>query len=332
METPWFQNLKCWVRYSASVADGDRPAFFRFVELAKDFLSVRWLRFWNAHVHSDVAFQYSSDSTPASVRKRVTRWLTFFEVTRSNKETCHFLVEKAFGVSGNQMAYLFSEPTEILDTGVDTHFARYRKFVRLPIEIGHMGGNVNGFVLDGALKSAFEKRNNQLVRALEMGLEEKMGEGQAFLLACLSLWVYITCFSHITHTAFKRSVSDYISNAAIMRSAWICFESLRNSGGVLTRHFRPWYAEVLAFADSDSGVCMETWALVGLAGIWLHLAVTLRLRWKDGRLWEAARFEGSPHLCSVVEMLCVHIWTFKTWSESRWAHMTPCTRTMLALA
>ena len=324
-------TVRACARHGTSLLRGELFAMWRCSMIISWFMPNRWLNWWRAHENQAALFQYSCDSTPATVCTRLHGKTDAWEVFRKTKVLSHFLVEKVFAwVPGGSRSYLFSEPTVIPNTKGDTHFWRFRRFVRLPVELGHKGSCVHAFVLDGGIKSVMERRIKQLVRSLAVDMLNTEGERAEFYWTCSNFFLFHLCIAHGIHNSFKSSLGDALTDASLMRAFWICVESLRNSMNVIFANFALWYFDCVDFEDWDPELCRHVWTMLGLEGKWLDLAVWLEIRFVGGRLLIAGRLRGKPSVVHLVKMLAMHMWRFRTWTTSRWKSLSKVTMALTA--
>jgi len=304
----------------------------RLSDICHVFMQLHWLQFWNTGANLCKFFQFSTDGTPLTMRKAFTAGDSEHSVTKRPRYSTHFLIQQAFGCDSSTRVAFFGEPVEIEDSTILTHVNSMRRFTKLPREMNHTGGVSHFFVLDGALKSGMRKRILQLRGASEALQEDDVGAAASFRQRCTSLWFFVLCFAHVCHNAFKNSILEMINNKEIMRSAWISFESLKNSMHKMVLELGAWLPTVLEFEDWDLDVSaqMDIWTTMGLTGKWLELALALGIRFTHDKLLVSERWRDVPGLPQKVTSLLIKVWKFDTWTDVRWKTLCTSAATLLA--
>lgn len=288
-------------------------------------------RFVTSRANIPLLFQYSSDSTPATTKQRFESGVADYNVNRRGKCSKHINAERAYicDLSG-RCRVLFGLPREVKDTSAAAHFACFRKLCRYPRELLHVGVCHTHHVWDRALKTACERLHHQFTLAVEDRQAFEQTEGETYRLWCLTFFTAVGCFMHDAHNGFKKGVCFYLTDAAAMRSMWICLESARSSFGLLMLYVGSWVTSRLTYEAWDFPCAREMWSLLGFKDRWVDLLVDLEIRFTDSRLRVSPRFIGNERLPELITAVMLKAWTFKRWSDSRWLTVGGSCRTMLA--
>jgi hypothetical protein len=67
----------------------------------------------------------------------------------------------------------------------------------------------------------------------------------------------------------------------------------------------------------------EFWVMLGLESQWVQVLESLQLRWHDGCKRVAPSWQKDPKLCELISMCLLHVFRFKSFTESRWVSMGP---------
>lgn len=316
--------------YVLSSTETDRV--LKLAEYAYKFVKSRHDQFLATRLNKPLLTQYSSDSTPLSVRRRLTQGVGMYSIVRRPKASGHYLLQRHWYCDADgDSSVLFPEPIELENQTTDVHFAVARSLIKTAREEGHQGPLVQHYVFDGALRSSMERRFRQLQSAVELKDLDDRGEGMAFYRKCLTLTTSVNCFAHVVHNSFKWSVNECIADGALMKNMWVSLEALKTSTDVLLSSLHAWLPSVLAFEDWEGVNLHEIYILLGFSGEWLELLCFLQLRFSSGKLKMAARFHDDPLTMDYVATAMLKAWRFTRWSDSRWAYMKTCCSTLLAV-
>ena len=282
-----------------------------------------WLRllirsFFSKNQDEPILETYSADSTPTQTRQRYHLSYQDLIVRRSGKSTKHWLQQRYFVQNANNdTEVLFTEPVLLAD---QTAWSQYNSVYELTdmARQHHRGINVSHSCYDRAIQTAMFRKERQRHKAYDLLLEDTLGPGEAWHQIMMSWIVSCGCFAHDAHNAFKWSVCWAFNDKTLMRDAWICMESLRQSYDVLVTELPKWLGRVLRFEDVPGENLGKLWAWVGVKDHWLNVMVNIGLRWDSGYLKVNRDLEQDTGVIQLVTMILLHVWKFKSWSTSRW--------------
>ncbi len=104
-----------------------------------------------------------------------------------------------------------------------------------------------------------------------------------------------------------------------MGCMWIAVESLRNSLGQLVRSIPLWLTASLRFEDYDGAAnLVDLWAHMGLTTHWCEESATLQLRFEGDFVKVAARFNSEVEVLERLANCFMHLFDFRSWSDTRW--------------
>jgi hypothetical protein len=127
----------------------------------------------------------------------------------------------------------------------------------------------------------------------------------------------------------KGGVSPHLTDADMLKDLWVICESLRCGYDLLMQHLGQWMSTRIAFDSwDDMPDIQEFWAMLGLEPQWV--LESLQLRWHDGCLRVAPSWQKDPKLCELISATLLHVFRFKSFTESRWVSMGPACRTLCA--
>ena len=188
----------------------------------------------------------------------------------------------------------------------------------MPRECGAAGPVHEHMVLDGALWSVLTILRRPFHEAVRIGMDSDSTEADAFRRWATTTFTGTSCFMHRFHNGCKRGLVSHFEDPGIMRSMWICLESLRNSMWGLVENVGGWISSCMAEDTSSEPVNVEgLWQLLGLEGHWFFLLVQMRLRLKGGQLFVASVFFHHPNVTEIVTTVLLKVWAFRRWSDGR---------------
>ena len=224
---------------------------------------------------------------------------------------------------------VFTDPLIMSDKTAWTHSNAFFTLWPTARAMGHCGLCVSHHVWDGAIKRPCERHARQRFAALELHTEDEESNVSHELMKLLSWFTCVSCFAHHGHNALKWALSDFISSRDTMKSCWVVFASLRNSVDLLVKYLPQWLHDRVRFADGDEALLREMWQLLGEEDKWVNILVNLQLRFADGCLYVACKFEGDETCIDQVTAALLHRWRFRAWSDSRWCGIGPSCRSLL---
>lgn len=183
---------------------------------------------------------------------------------------------------------------------------------------------------DRAIQSACYRQVQQLHKASEL---EGTGFDELLPTALMGKLNWVTssaCCNHDAHNGLKWSVMEFSSDPKVMRGLFICIESLRNGFSLLMQNLKPWLQEVLQYEDAAGFPHHALWALLGLDPNMAEIAEDLQLRFHGGQLKVASKWAIDPAVWGSIELVLLHIWSFRKYSDSRWLSLGPSCRGLMA--
>ena len=275
-------------------------------------------------------WQYSSDCTPLSTTERVTSQAMDVHVRRAARSAADFLIERCFvSDSTGATAVVLDAPAEIQDKGAMCHWQACRAFCKTPREVGHRALSVVHHVYDRALMVPLSRLHYQSLHMVYDEMSERHGEGQAYLDWLTTWFSCCGCSCHDIHLGLRWGIMNFVAQPTLMRSAFICMESLRNGYSVLLRHIGSWLSQVVRFCDWDAAEAAAVYRLLGVTDEdWLGLMTLLQPRWHDGALLVASAVGHRNDLPALLTTVLLKAWTFDKWSDSRWLGLCRSTKTL----
>jgi len=119
---------------------------------------------------------------------------------------------------------------------------------------------------------------------------------------------------------------------AVLKSAYICLESLRNGSAVLESSAPRWIASVLDFHDWHVDCLQLLWTLLGFSGALLDSLIDMQIRFSGGQLLVAEVFRKEPNIYQQVYAVLLGVWRFETFTDSRWNTLGQASKSLLAAA
>ena len=112
---------------------------------------------------------------------------------------------------------------------------------------------------------------------------------------------------------------------------WVAIASLRNSYSELIRYLEDWLGARARFEDFQGPVRIlrKFWSLVGLKETFVEQLVTMQIRFQDGRLVLHSRCAHEADWPDRVVSIMQRLWSFSTWSTSRWCRAGQCCHALL---
>lgn len=303
----------------------------RCAEVLKRFLHLELRSFLQRHKNSPLLFFYSSDCTPASTMEGWARDWEGLRVRRRGRQSVELLQHRLFCMnSAGESRVVLDEPRPLSDKTSWTHLEAYRTLCAQPRAAGHEGLCIEHFVWDRAVAAPTFRHVRQLHKATEEAMRRKSRSAAPDLMSLLSWQTTSACANHDIHNGLKWSIMSLTADVGVLRGAFICVESLRNSYSSLVQHVTKWVAGILTFEDWGDFPAQQYYTVVGLEPATIELAMTLQARYHQGRFLVSKRYEGCEEVLDMVVTLLLATWSFRKWTESRWLSMGPSCRIMLA--
>ena len=299
-------------------------------EVFKDFLTNRARCWVEERTEEPIQEIFQSDGTPVTTTERTADAWEEFKVVRRGRQTEEYLIQRLWlNDTHSNVCPVFGEPRLMADKTADTHYKGYAEMWPGAREMGARACVHKHFVFDDAVKSAIAHRIKQNNAAYEYMLAEEFPETAALLI----LWTWITivnCKAHVFHNALKWAMLIQMTTKSLMRDCWIVLASLRNSFEQLVEDLPDWILARIRYMDWDAGVCRDTWETFGLEGAWLLYFLDLQIRFQDGFLYVAVKFETDGHALQKVKVAILFLWKFRRWTEARWLGMGRCCRQLFS--
>lgn len=296
-------------------------------EVLKHVLKTRAVAFVHARADSPILIMHGADGTPLTTRKRYTAGKTV-RAQRHGRQCTEFLIQRIFlQDSIGSTCVFFTEPEPLQSKHAWCHFEAFRCMFDLPRQMGHHSICVHAHCFDRALFSSVTRHLLQYHAADELDRRE---QDNSRLLECLSWFVSVGCINHDHHNGLKFSALELSRDKSVLKSAFVTVESLRNGFSVLMEGLGPWLKSVVVYEDWAFDDISGLWTTLGVAPEWVEVLVRLQVRFQDGRLKLAAACKTDADARSDLEGALLHVFAFRRFSDSRWATLGPCGRTVLA--
>jgi hypothetical protein len=302
----------------------------KLAEVCKHHLLASCKKFVSNRLGEPLLEVYMSDGTPlTTVERHDISWLDR-KVRRLGRNCGEWLAQRLFLVDGSgNSRVLVTDPVLMADKTAMTHYNCQEMFWQGGRLYGHEGILVSVCIWDRAVFSACKRRQQQRAEAYRIHTEAVSGEGVAHMQWLLHWQVFSPCRAHDCHNALKWSTQLQVSDRATMRSVWIVLESLRNAYSLLVRALPSWLPARLVFQTYQGSDLAGLYRVMGISDEWLPLFVDLQLRWQDGCLMVRADLEHFEDTPKQISLCLLHIWKFRTWSDSRWCGMTRACRCLV---
>lgn len=203
-------------------------------------------------------------------------------------------------------------------------------------QLGHQGCAIEHYAFDRCGIKALERAWRQWHALEAPGFDGLSPPNVPVDVFRLTEFVVVTaCAAHDANNAFKWALASRFENKDLLRDAYICVESLRNSWTTISRHVCEWIALRLSYADDWSVEQIDQRRTV-----WTSLSVdcetaevlaeTLHLRFADGRLMVARSLQGQGDVVSTICAALLSTWRFRRWTESRFFSVGVSSRALVA--
>jgi len=201
--------------------------------------------------------------------------------------------------------------------------------------LGHVGCAVEHYAYDRCGITAHERYWQQYHSMVKCQFDH-LSPGLPIAMFHLTEFILVTpCAIHDANKSFQWAFFRRFQEKNLLRDAYICIESLRNSWKTLEACVCEWVALRLVFEDDMDIAGIEEWR-----GVWTCLSVevetadllceTLQLRFVGGRLLVARSAESIVELVSLVASTLLATWRFTRWAGSRFLSVGVSSRSMEA--
>lgn len=287
--------------------------------------------FIRRHADRTLVMQYGSDVTPLVTKEQYRRECGgASSVVRGGHSCQEFLIQRLFLESGaGNGCCVLAAPLPMQKKTAFAHFSAYRALLRTPRELGHTGLCVIFQKFDRALQTAMSRLARQWQAAYDDRAAEEQPAGQSYRLWLTNWYMCVGCFAHDVHGGLRWAICSITRDKDTLKSCFLTHESLRHGYDLLAKHVLPWVRSRLTFDDWAHPHIPTFFEFLGLQDEWLALAVELEIRFTNGRLCIAQRHRRRHDLIDVICTLLLHVWRFRRFSESRFATMGRCSRTLI---
>lgn len=322
--------VKRFSKPSTCFAGHDRQRIAKWCEVLKFHVRSEFKNFVAARHNEPLLLLYSADGTPASTKEVFKRSLGAQTVTRSGRSGVDLLVQRLFVRSGDGACkVLLDEPRPLASKTAWAHAQAYKQMLVNPRCFGHNAVLIHHCVWDRVVHSACERKVQMIHKAMELELGDTAGLPRA-VLDNLS-WISTgACVCHDAHNSLKWSVLEQTQDPRTLRGLFICIESLKNGFNLMMKNVRTWLHTVVEFEDLPHFPHRQLWQLLGIDPNIAEVAEELQLRFERDRLRIAKKWQGDAAVWDTIELVLLHIWAFKKYTDSRWLSVGPSCRCMLA--
>lgn len=304
----------------------------KFAEVLKHFLRTEAEGLVQARLDEPLALIYRSDATLLVCRHTLRGQWQEFKVLRRGRSSQDWLIERIFIIdSRGDRRCVISDPKPLHDKTCWTHYDAQENSFPLLREQGHTGVCISHPMWDRGVKSACERHQRQRHAAFKLAHSTGHDEGDSLLLHLTSWDTYVVCIAHDTHNVLKWSIFSFVHDREVMHSSWIVLGSLKSSYDLLVSHMGGWMTEVIAFKDHENpGDLARFWQLMGLTDHWSAMMVKAQITWDSGQLLLAEALKDDKGVSNLVGARLMHVWQFKSFSDSRWSGLSSRCRSLIA--
>lgn len=321
--------IRRYSRPSSSFDRHEHEKMAKLCEVVKHFMKSEAISMITRRYDEPIMMFYSADSSPASTKELYAASMGATTVRRKGRRANDLLVQRMFLLAPDgECKVVVDEPRTMCEKTAWCHTEAFRRMFPNPRNLGHRSIVVIHGVWDRAIQAACARQVAQSKKADDAN-ELDIDFLPAALKANLTWTTSGACSCHDAHNALKWSITEYCAEPTILRGLFISIESLRNGMSLLMDHMRPWLVSVLVYEDDHMLPHSEFWTLLGLAPRIVEVASELQIRYDGGKLRVAARWEGDSQVWNSIELVLMHIWAFKKYSESRWLSLGPSCRCMV---
>ena len=278
-----------------------------------------------------VSYSYQSDATSHLLPHRTTIDVNGAKVTRAGKHLLELLQErgvyKTLTASGSwTVAMMFREPVP-LSAGKTAwnFFAAYTEFMPMLQSLGHRGPCITHIHADRAVFSALLRKARQRHAAYR-----EMWPSDDTMAYLFDLVLGTACPLHDIQNGLKWGCAMYTKGSEL-RDFHITMESLRNSAALLYQHVGEFIMYNLAFdpVDYDFDEVCAFWIAMGIHVDWVERIAELNPIWREGKLYVNARVRLQKNWRDEVAIVCVCIFKWRRFSESRWCGSATAGKSLL---
>lgn len=331
MSTP-HEHINALAQVGAVLDTSDMQAVARLCECSKAFLRQRALNVLQKHKSDPVLLSYSSDGTPLKTQETFTQSVGSLSVKRRGGSSHEYLIQRFFILPWKgEPTIFFRDPHAMSDKTAWCLLGAAMDFFPTARQAGHTGLCVSHYCWDRAVYGAMARHFRELHALVAKQMANNRPQAEARMLELLD-WTFSSgCCNHDAHNGFKWGVAPHIASPDMLKDLWVICESLRGGYELLMQHLGQWLSTRIAFDSwDDMDDIQEFWVMLGLEPQWVQVLVSLQLRFHDGCLRVAPAWQDDPKLCEVVSTCLLHVFRFKSFTESRWVSMGPVCRTLCA--
>ena len=293
----------------------------KLVEVAKRLLFLEAEAFVRERRHATLAEVLSQDVTPAKTATVHVQGSGDLRVQRKGRKCREWLVQRLFLLEhGPKKLVLFTDP---LDMDVKTAAAHHEAGTALwggCRLLGHEGFLITHSCFDRAIAGACARLQRQRCSALQLHLQNTVGEDAAYERYLKHFVTSVGCSAHDFTNALRWANLKEFGDRQSMKAMWISIESLRSALDQLVRVVPLWLPTVLVYEDFAGPLDLRMlWGRLHVKGPWLEEFVFLQIRFEGDSLKVGRHVEGDATLPQRLLELFLFVFDFKTWSDTRWA-------------
>lgn len=323
-------SIRRFSKPSTSFSGHDRVRITKWCEVLKFWLRRDFTNFIAQRPLEPLLLLYSADGTPASTKEVYKISVGSQKVRRSGRSSTDLLVQRLFAraIDGT-CKVIVEEPLPVACKTAWAHVEAYRRMQVNPRCFGHRSILVHHFVWDRAVHSAAARKVQMIHNAMDL----ELGNGQGLPPPVVENLTWVTsgaCVCHDAHNSLKWSILEHTQDPQALRGLFICIEALKNAFSLLMKNVRPWLCSVVVFGGMSRFPHRQLWQLLGLDPNIAEIAESLELRFESGQLHIATKWEQDSTVWETIELVLLHIWSFKKYSDSRWLSVGPSCRALMA--
>ena len=285
----------------------------------------------------------SADATPISVVKRIASSLpSGSRVVRRGREKHEYIVKNQLGrfVDSDGQCHtraLIQDPIPLehgKSVAQTLQVCRKTGWVTLR-QMGHVGIAVEHYVFDRFGIKTWEQLLHGWHAVLAIQYDDLSPEIPVNVFRDME-WVVVTgCGAHDAHNALKWSFFHAFENKDMLRDAYVCVASLRNSMDLIGKYLAEWVRSKMGFQDPAPPEWCQS-----MRGLWLCLdvdpettellAFDLQLEFRDDCLFVSRDWACKPDVVGAIAGALLSVWKFTPFTESRWLTIGRSSRSMVA--
>lgn len=284
--------------------------------------------------HSPISYSYQSDATSHRVAVRFSADnASGCKVRRGGKVLEEYLMERAYfkavAPSGECEHAIMTRAPRPLTYGKGSWFlfSAYCDFWPMLKANGHIGPSISHFAAD---RLAFSSGMNK-INARHAAWRAHSDDGHHEFMALLDLVVGTGCCLHDVGNALKWGISCLTTGTEV-KDLHIGIESLRNSAPFVICKVGKFWTDFVDFDQHEINMEETTafWSALGIPSDLVEQVASINPMWKDGRLSVSAALSNNPDWMSELSWVCIVIFAWKQFSDSRWVGSGSACRAYIA--